>query len=123
MQVELRQQLFLDAYFGVVGAKQEAVGQNHRRPASLLQPVHDDRHKEIRRLAAGQVCGEVIFHVCFLTTPIGRIHQHHIKLVVLGVVQHIMKQAVVVVNVRHIYVVQQQVGDAEHIGNCFFSTP
>ena len=44
------------------------------------------------------------------------IHQNHVYLVALGVVQHIMEQGVGVVHLGHIQPVEQQVGDAEHIG-------
>ena len=76
----------------------ESVWQDHRRPTALFQPVHDDGHKEIRRLAAGQVVGEVVLHIRLLAAAVGGIHQRHIELVRLGVVQHIPHQSVVVVH-------------------------
>ena len=53
MEIELPQQFLFDIHLGVVGAKQEAVRQDYRRSAILFQPVHDNRHEQVRRLAAG----------------------------------------------------------------------
>ena len=44
------------------------------------------------------------------------IHQDHVELILLGVVQHVVQQGVVVEHLRHVEAVQQQVGDAEHVG-------
>lgn len=75
MQVEFRQQLLLDIHLGIIRSEQEAVGQNHRRPAALFQPVHDDGHEEVRRFAAGQVIREMVFHFLFLAAAVRRIRQ------------------------------------------------
>ena len=120
VQVEIRQQLLFDVQLGVVGAEQKAVGQDDRRAAAGLEPVHDDRQKQVGGFAAGEVCREVVFDVGLLAAAVGRIHQHHVELVVRGVVQHVVQQAVVVVDAGVVQVVQQKVGDAEHIGELLF---
>ena len=116
MEVELRQQLLFQVDLGPVRAEQEAVGQDHRRPAALLQTVHDDRHKEVRGLGAGQVVGEMVLDLRFLAAAEGRVHEDHVELVVLGVVQHIPQKGVVVIHPRDVQPMQQQVRDAEHVG-------
>lgn len=109
VQVKLSQQFLLDVHLGVVGAEQEAIGQDHRCPTIALQSVHDDRHEQVSGLTAGKVVWEVIFHIGLFAAAIGRIHQHHIELVVLGIVQHISRQGIVVVNAGDIQPVQQQI--------------
>ena len=116
MEVELRQQLLFQVDLGVVRAEQESVGQDDRRPAALLQTVHDDRHKEVRGLGAGQVVGEMVLDLRFLAAAVGRVHEHHVELIVLGVVQHVLEQGVVVIDPGHVQAVEQHVGDAEHVG-------
>lgn len=69
MQVELAQQLFLDIHLRVICAKQKAVREDNGSPATLRQPVHDDGHKQISRLAAGQIIGKVIFTSAFSLPP------------------------------------------------------
>ena len=96
--------------------EEEAVRQYDRRAAILFQPVHDDGHEQIRRLAAGEVIREVVLHVLLLAAAVGRVHQDHVELILLRVIQHIVQQAVVVEHLRHIEAVQQQIGDAEHVG-------
>ena len=116
VEVELRQQLLFQVDLGIVGAEQEAVGQDHRRPAALLQPVHDDRHKQVRGLGAGQVVGEMILDLRLLAAAVGRVHKDHVELIVLGVVQHVLQQGVVVIDPGHVQAVEQHVGDAKHVG-------
>ena len=89
MEVKLRQQLFLDVDLGVVGAEEEAVGQDHRRAAIFFQPVHDDGHEEVGGLGAGQIRREVILDLCLLAAAVRGIHQDHVKLIVRGVVPHV----------------------------------
>ena len=120
VQIELGKQLFLDIHLGIISAEQEAIGQDHRRPAVSFQPVHNDRHEEIRCLAAGQIVGKMIFYIRFLAAAIRRIHQYHIKLICLGVIQYIPYQGVVMVHPGHIQPMEQQVGDAQHIGELLF---
>ena len=120
VQIELPQQLLFNAHLGVVGAEQKAVRQDHRRPAILFQPVHNHRHEQVGGLAAGQVAGEMVLHVRLLAAAVGGIHQYHVHLVVLGVVQHIVKQGIRVVHLGHIQPMKQKVGHAEHIGELLF---
>ena len=116
VEIELRQQFFLDVDLGVVGAEEEAVGQDHRRAAVLLQPVHDDGHEEVGGLGAGQISGEMVLDLCLFAAAVRGIHEDHVKAVVVGVVQHVLQQGVVVIDPGHVQPVQQQVRDAEHIG-------
>ena len=120
VQVEFMQQFLFDVQLGVVGAEQKAVGQDDGRPAAGLEPVHDHRHKQVGSLAAGQVGGKVVFDVGLFTAAVGRVHQNHVEAVLRGVVQHVVQQGVVVVDLGVVQVVQQQVGDAEHIGELLF---
>ena len=120
MKVELAEQLLFDVQFGVVGAKQKAVGQDHRRPSAGLEPVHDNRHEQVSGFTAGQIGRKVVFHICFFAATVGRIHQNNVHPILSGVVQHIMQQSIVVVDTRVVEVVQQQVGDTEHIGELLF---
>ena len=114
------QQFLFDVQLGVVGAEQKAVGQDDGRPAAGLEPVHDHRHKQVGGLAAGQVGGKVVFDVGLFTAAVGRVHQNHVEAVLRGVVQHVVQQGVVVVDLGVVQVMQQQVGDAEHIGELLF---
>ena len=90
MQIELRKELFLDVDLGVVGAEEEAVRQDHRRASVLFQAIHDDGHEEFGRLGAGQVGGEMILDVGLFAAAVWRIHEHHVKGVVLRIVQHVL---------------------------------
>ena len=116
MEVKLRQQLFLDVDLGVVGAEEEAVGQDHRRAAVFFQSVHDDGHEEVSGLAAGQISRKVILDLCLFAATVRGIHEDHVKAVVVGVVQHVLQQGVVVIDPGHVQPVQQKVRDAKHIG-------
>lgn len=116
MEVELLQELALDVQLGVVGAEEEAVGQDHGGPTVLLEPVHHHGHKQIRRLGAGQVRREMVLDLGLLVAAVGGIHEDHIKLIFLGVVQHVLQQAVVVIDLGHVHAVEQHVRHAEHIG-------
>ena len=116
VQVELAEQLLFDVHLRIVRAEQEAVGQDDRRAPAGSQPVHDDGHEQIRRLAAGEVIREMVLHILLLAAAVGRVHQDHVKLILLRVVQHVVQQGVVVEHLRHVEIVQQQIGDAEHVG-------
>lgn len=71
MQVEFVQQFLFDADLRVIGAEQEAVRQDHRGPAVLLQPVHDYGHEQVRGFAARQVIWEMVLDVRFFTAAVG----------------------------------------------------
>lgn len=55
MDIELREQLRLDCYFGIVCAKQEAIRQNDSCAAIFLQSIHNNGHEQVSRFAAGKV--------------------------------------------------------------------
>lgn len=119
MQVALGHELLLDVDFRVVGAEEEAVGQDDGGAATLLEPVENDAHEEVGRLAVSEVVGKVTHDVFFLAAAVRRIHEDLVELVVLRVVEDVMEQAVAVVDVGVVDVVQQQVGDGEHVGELF----
>ena len=55
------------------------------------------------------------FDICLLAAAVGGIHQHHVHLILPGIVQHVMRQGIVMINTGDIKSVQQQIGYAEHI--------
>ena len=116
MQVKLRQQLLLDACLRVVCAEQESIGQHHGGASAFLQPVHDDAHEKVGGLGVGEVGGKMALDDGQLVAAVWRIHQDHVETVVVGVVQHVFHQAVVVQDVRLVHVVEQQIRDGQHIG-------
>ncbi len=116
VQVALGHEFLLDVDFRVVGAEEEAVGQDDGGAASLLESVEDYAHEEVGRLAVREVVGKVAHDVFLLAAAVRRIHEDLIKLVFLRVVEDIMEQAVAVVDVGVVDAVQQQVGDGEHVG-------
>ena len=119
MQIEFVQQLFLDADLRVVGAEQEAVGQDYCGPAVLFQAVHDHGHEKVSGLAGSQVRREMVLDVRFFAAAVGRIHEDHVELVVLRVVQHVPQEGIVPVHLGNVQIVQQHIGDAQRIGKGF----
>lgn len=115
VQVALGHELLLDVDFRVVGAEEEAVGQDDSRAAIRLEAVEDDAHEEVGRLAVCEVVGEVAHDVFLLAAAVRRIHEDLVELVALCVVEHIVKQAVAVVDVGVVDAVQQEVRDGEHV--------
>ena len=73
MEVKLEQQLLLDRYWGIIRAEQESVWQNDGATTVLLQPIHDDRHKEVCGFAATKVSREILFHALFFVAAVRRI--------------------------------------------------
>ena len=120
MQIELGNELLFDVHLGVVQTEQEAVRNDNSRPAILLQAVHDDRHKEVCGFGACQIVREEALNGLILMPAVGRIHQDHIKLVIVCVVQQIVFQRVHVINIRNLNVMQQHIGYAEQIGKGLF---
>ena len=115
VQVEFTQQFLFDADLRVVRSEQEAVRQDHRGPAVLFQPVHNHGHEQVRGLAARQVIREMVLDIRFFTAAVGGIHQDDVKLIVFCIIQHIPLQAVVVINLRNVNIVQQHVCHTQHI--------
>ena len=60
------------------------------------------------------------FDICLLAAAVGGIHQHHVHLILPGIVQHVMRQGIVMINAGYIEPMQQQIGYAEHIGELLF---
>ena len=62
----------------------------------------------------------MLLDVVLLAAAVRRIHQYDVKLVVVGIVEHILCQRVVVHHLGRVDVVEQHIGDAEHIGELLF---
>ena len=108
-------ELLLDVHLGVVQTEQETVRHDNSSPALLLQAVHDNRKKEVRGLGACQIVREEALNGLVLMSTIGRVHQDNIELIRICIVQQIMLQRVHVIDVRSLNVMQQHIGDAQHI--------
>lgn len=115
MEVELAHQLPLDGDLRIIGTEKEAIREDDRGASVLLETVHDDGHEEVGGLGACEVCREVILHVIFLRATIRRIHQDHIELVLLGIVEDIPKQRVVMIDLWYVDAMQQHIRDAKHV--------
>ncbi len=115
---------FLDCHFGIICTKQEAVRQNNGAPAVLLQPIHDDRHKEVGCFATTEISREILFHALFFVAAIRRIHQNDIEAVTLLVLTHILFQTVAVNDARVVDVVEQHIrGTQKERQRLLFSMP
>ena len=57
----------------------------------------------------------MVLDLILLTATIWRVHQDDIELVVDSIVQHILQQRIVVIDLRHIKIMKQHVGDTEHV--------
>ena len=62
----------------------------------------------------------MLLDVVLLTTTVWGIHQYHVKLVLVGIVQHIPRQRVVVIDVGRVNIVQQHIGHTQHVGELLF---
>ena len=116
VEIESGQELFLDIELGVVRAKEETVRKDDRRASVFLQTVEDQRHKEIGRFTAGQIVGEVALDVGLFAAAVGRIHHNDIETVFVRIVQDVADEGIVVDDVWHVYIMQEHIGDAEHVG-------
>ena len=54
---------------------------------------------------------------------IGRIHQYHIKLIIIRIIQQIMPQGVHVIDIWNFNVMQQHIGHTEQIRERLFLNP
>ena len=120
MQIELGNELLFDVHLGVVQTEQEAVRHDNSRPAILLQAVHDDRHKEVCGFGACQIVREEALNGLILMPAVGWIHQDHIKLVIVCVIQQIVFQRVHMIDIRNLNVMQQHIGHAQQIRKRLF---
>ena len=115
VQVALGHELLLDVDFRIVGAEEEAVGQDDSRAAIRFEAVEDNAHEEVGRLAVCEVVGEVAHDVFLLAAAVWRIHEDFVEFVALRVVEDVVEQAVAVVDVGVVDAVQQEVRDGEHV--------
>ena len=120
MQVELLEQLLLDAGADAV-AEQRAVGHDHAAaPARLAggaaQLAHDELQEQQRRLGGLLVLGEVALDAALLLAAEGRVGQDHVHPVLVADLGEREAQAVAGVDLRGLQAVQQQVHLAEQVG-------
>ena len=116
MQIELSQQFLLDSQLGIISTKEETIWQNHCSASILCQAILNHHHKEVSRFARSEVGWEVALHIVLLVTTVWRIHQDDIKLIVIGIVQHILRERVAMKDLGRIDIMQQHIRDAKHIG-------
>lgn len=112
MEVKLTHQLPLDGDLRIIGTEKEAIRKDDCRASVLLETVHDDGHEEVCGLRACKVRREVVLHVILLRAAIRRIHEDYIELVLLGIVEDIPEERVVMIDLRHINAMQQHIRDA-----------
>ena len=116
VEVEFGEEFLLDVDLGVVGAEEKAVGEDDGGAAAGLEAVHDDGHEEVGGLGAGEVGGEMALDVGLFAAAVGRIHEDDVEAVVVGVVEDVSKEGVGVEDLGDVEVVEEHVGDAEHVG-------
>ena len=119
MEIKFRQQFLFDCDFCVIRTKQKSVGKNNRRPSVIFQAIHNDGHKQISRFTACQIGRKVIFNICLFISTIRRVHKNHFKFVFIRVVQNVAKERIIVINSRHIDIVQQKICYTKHIRKLF----
>lgn len=106
MEVKLAHQLPLDGDLRIIGTEKEAIREDDRRASVLLETVHNDRHEEVCGLGACEVRREVRLHFIFLRAAIRWIHEDHIELVLLGIVEDVPEQRIVMIDPRYIDAMQ-----------------
>ena len=104
-------------------AEQEAIRHDDGSSTVFLQAVQDDRHKQIGGFRACQIVWEEALNGLILMPAIGRIHQYHIKLIIIRIIQQIMLQGVRVIDVWNFNVMQQHIGHTEQIRERLFLNP
>ena len=62
----------------------------------------------------------MVLYFRLFRSSIGRVHQNHIDPIILGIVQHVTQQGIVMEHLRHVQVMQQHIRDAKHIGELLF---
>ena len=123
VQIKLANELFLDVYLRIVQTEQETIRHDNSSSAVFLQAVQDDRHKQIGGFRACQIVWEEALNGLILMPAIGRIHQYHIKLIIIRIIQQIMLQGVRVIDVWNFNVMQQHIGHTEQIRERLFLNP
>jgi hypothetical protein len=118
VQVTARQQLSPNGAGGIVRVRQKGVFDHHRRSAPLPQHLDEVLQKQERRFP--RFDREVLLHLLPLFAPKRRIRQDHIKAVLVLHVAEVFRQGVGVDDVRRIDAMQNQVHDADDIGQALF---
>ena len=62
-------------------------------------------------------------YLVLLVAAIRGIHQNHVELIILCVVQHILCQRVAIIHFRRVDIMQQHVSDAKHVRELFLFYP
>ena len=120
VQIKLADELFLDVYLRIVQTEQETIRYNDGCSAVLFQTVQDHRHEQIGSFRACQIVGEEALNGLVLMSAIRRVHQNHIELIIIRIVQKIMLQRVHMIDVGNFNIVQQHIGHTEQIRERLF---
>ncbi len=115
MEVALLQEMFLKPGLHPF-AEQRAVRQHHSGTAARLEQAHDQREKEICRLACLKVLGKVAFDPVFFLAAEGRIGEDDVHAIGLAIADVGPSQRVVVADEGGVVdAMQQHVRHAEHV--------
>ena len=101
-------------------AEQEAIRHDNGSSAAFLQAVQDDRHKQIGGFRACQIIWEEALNGLILMPTVRRVHQDHIELIIIRIIQQVMLQRVHVIDIWNLNVMQQHIGHAEQIWKRLF---
>ena len=104
-------------------AEQEAIRHDNSSSAVFLQTVKDNRHKKVGGFRACQIVGEEALNGLVLMSAIRRVHQDHIELIIIRIIQQVMLQRVHVIDIWNFNVMQQHIGYAEQIRERLFLNP
>ena len=114
----LKQMLFqpgLDAF-----AKQRAIGQYHGSTATGFEQAHDEGKKEVCGLSGLKVLGKVALNAVLFAAAEGRIGEHNIHPVALGIADIGPGKGVIMAHKRGIVnAVEQHIGNTEHVRELF----
>ena len=119
VQIELREELLLNSHLCVICSKEESIGKNDCAATVVLQTVHNNRHKQICRLAASEIRREVLLYAFFLVSTIRRIHKNNVKFVCFSVIAYILLKRVAVNDLRIINIVKKHISCTEQERKCF----
>ena len=61
----------------------------------------------------------MIFYIRFLGTTIWRVHQDHIKFVIICIVEDISKERIVMIDLGDIQIMKEHIGNRQHIRKLF----
>ena len=119
MQVEITQQLLLDAGRDAV-AEERAVGHDHTAAPAGFERAHDELHEEQGGLAGTRGFGEVQLDAGFLLAAEGRVGDDDLEAVLFADLVERVAQGIIAAAVGRLPAVQQQVHGAEQEGQGLF---